>query len=152
LDNERPGIADGRSKRRVGFAWVSLCAALAVHVVDEALTDFLSVYNPAVRSIRERLPMFPLPTFTFAGWLTGLAAALILLLLLSGFVYRGARWTVPLAYVFSVLMMANGATHLIGSIYLGRLMPGVYSAPLLLAASAFLLVSVRARRQQKGFP
>ena len=46
--------------------------ALSVHVADEALTDFLSVYNPAVEALRERLPWFPLPTFTFEGWLTGL--------------------------------------------------------------------------------
>jgi hypothetical protein len=33
--------------RKHGFAWIALCLALAVHVIDETLTDFLSVYNPA---------------------------------------------------------------------------------------------------------
>jgi hypothetical protein len=28
-----------------GWAWMSLCLALAAHVFDEAMTDFLSVYN-----------------------------------------------------------------------------------------------------------
>jgi len=35
---------------RFGFAWVLLSLALTLHVIDEALTDFLSVYNPAVPS------------------------------------------------------------------------------------------------------
>jgi hypothetical protein len=33
---------------------VTLSLALAAHVADEALTDFLAVYNPFVRSARER--------------------------------------------------------------------------------------------------
>jgi hypothetical protein len=50
---------------------VALCAALALHVADEALSGFLSVYNPAVRAIRERVPFLPLPTFLIAAavWL-----------------------------------------------------------------------------------
>jgi len=46
---------------------VGLCVAFGLHVVDEALTDFLSVYNPIVRAVRARLPFLPLPTFTFRG-------------------------------------------------------------------------------------
>ncbi len=63
---------------RQAAAWVALCLALAVHVADEALTDFLSVYNPAVISIRERLPWLPLPTFTFDVWRGGLIVYLLL--------------------------------------------------------------------------
>jgi hypothetical protein len=33
-----------------GNAWLVLCAALAIHVADEALTGFLSAYNPAGRA------------------------------------------------------------------------------------------------------
>jgi len=40
-------------------------------------------------------------------------------------------------------MLGNGVLHIIGSFYLGRLMPGVYTAPLLLAGSAYLLWSLR---------
>jgi hypothetical protein len=36
--------------RRFCAAWVGLCAALALHVTDEALTGFLDVYNPAVQA------------------------------------------------------------------------------------------------------
>ena len=56
---------------RFGRAWVALTLALACHVVDEAATDFLSVYNPIVLDLRSRLGWFPMPTFTFGVWLAG---------------------------------------------------------------------------------
>lgn len=125
--------------RRFGHAWVALCIALAAHVADEALTDFLSVYNPTVLTIRERYPWFPMPVFEFQAWLTGLIVGIVLLLALSPFAYRGARWLVPLAYVFGTIMLLNGLGHIAGSFYLGRLMPGVHSSPLLVLASIYLL-------------
>ncbi|MFQ5863870.1 MAG: HXXEE domain-containing protein [bacterium] len=124
-----------------GFAWVSLCLALAVHVVDEVLTDFLSIYNPAVVSIKKRLPFIPLPTFTFEVWLAGLIIAIFILLSLSPFAFRKVRWMVPLSYAFGIVMLFNGLLHIAGSFYLGRLMPGVYSAPLVLVGSIYLLVT-----------
>jgi hypothetical protein len=126
-----------------GWAWVSLCLALAVHVFDEAMTDFLSVYNPLVQAIRQKFSFFPMPVFTFEVWLTGLIAAIIILLLLSPFAFRQKMWMRLLSYPFAVLMLLNGLGHIAGSVYLGRLAPGVYSAPLLLAASIYLLRSVR---------
>jgi hypothetical protein len=126
-----------------GLAWMALCLALAAHVFDEAMTDFLSVYNPAVQSIREKLPFLPLPTFTFRVWLTGLVVAVSLLFLLSAFAFRGAKWMKALSYPFAILMLANGLLHIAGSFWLGKLMPGVYSAPLLLAASVWLLWAAR---------
>ena len=98
--------------RRHGWAWVTLCAALAIHVADETLTDFLSVYNPAVQAIRRHVPFLPLPIFTFRVWLTGLILAVVLLLALSRFVFHGARWMLPLSYIFGVLMLGKiGRAH-----------------------------------------
>lgn len=127
------------------WAWVTLCAALAIHVTDEALTNFLSVFNPTVLAMRERYPFLPLPTFTFEGWLSGLTLGVAGLLALSPFAFRAAKWMVPVCYSFGGLMFINGLGHLAGSIYLGHLMPGAYSAPLLLAASFFLIVRVARR-------
>ena len=124
--------------RRFGFAWVAMAVVIALHVTDEAATDFLSVYNPAVRAIRSRLPFLPLPTFTFGVWLTGLVLGILLLLALSPLAFRGKRWVIWAALPLSALMFGNGLGHIAGSFYLGRLMPGVYSAPLLLLASAYL--------------
>ena len=111
-------------------------------MVDEALTDFLSVYNPAVRAIRTRFRFFPLPTFTFRVWLTGLVVAVLVLASLTPFAFRGAAWMKPLGYAFGLIMAGNGLLHLVGSVYMRRPMPGVYSAPLILAAALYLLMSM----------
>jgi hypothetical protein len=42
-----------------GWAWIALCLALAFHVTDKALANFLSVYNPTVMAVRQRLPLLP---------------------------------------------------------------------------------------------
>ena len=126
-----------------GIPWLVLCGALAIHVVDEAVTDFLSVYNPTVRAIRARFPLVPLPTFTFPVWLGGLLTAIVLLLALTPAAFRGAPELRPWAYVFGIVMAGNGVVHLVGSIYLRRAMPGVYSAPIILAAAGYLLASIR---------
>lgn len=129
------------------WAWISLCLALALHVIDEASTGFLSVYNPTVMALRKSRPWLPFPVYTFRGWLTGLVAVNVLLLCLSVFVLHGARWMRPIAYVFAAIMLANGLGHILGTI-LGRTvasirfprpMPGFYSSPFLLLASLYLL-------------
>jgi len=35
-----------------GSAWFALCVAFAVHILDEASTGFLAVYNPTVTILR----------------------------------------------------------------------------------------------------
>ena len=136
---------------RLGVAWILLCLAIAVHVADEALTDFLSVYNPTVKALRARAPWLPLPTFVFYTWLLGLSAGVVLLLLLSKFMFRGKRWIRWVAYALAVLMTINGTLHILGtilghsveSVRFARPMPGFYSSPLLLAASIYLVVQLR---------
>jgi len=120
-----------------------MCLAFAAHVVDEATTGFLAVYNPTVEAIRARVPWLPLPTFTFRVWLRLLIVAVSLLLGLSVFAFRGARWLRPLAYAFAVVMLVNGTVHTVGTLYMKRAMPGVYSSPLLFAGSIWLLVATR---------
>ena len=128
---------------RFGRAWVALALALGLHVADEALTGFLSVYNPMVTTIKGRLPWAPLPTFTFPVWLGGLVAGVALLLALTPLAYRGSRGLRLAAYPLGILMTFNGLLHFAGSLYFGRLMPGVYSAPVLLAAALWLLHAAR---------
>jgi NADH:ubiquinone oxidoreductase subunit K len=131
-------------RRRFGWAWLGLAGTLALHVTDEALTGFLDVYNPVVRAVRERYPFVRLPVFTFHEWIIGLAVAVVLLFCVSPWAFRGRRWVVLVAMPLSLLMTANALAHLGSSLYLGRLMPGVYSSPVLLAASLFVFVSARA--------
>lgn len=137
--------------KRFGLAWLGLCIVLALHVVDEALTDFLSFYNPLVERLRERFGYWPMPTFEFVPWITGLAVGVAVLSALTPFALRGARWMRPLAYFFGTLMLLNGLGHSLGSVYFGRLLPGVYTSPLLLIASAYLLTqTARLRRLPSG--
>lgn len=131
-----------------------MCAALAVHVVDEALTNFLDVYNPAVLAIRERqawlFGRYPwlVPTFTFEVWLSLLIFAVVALVGASFFVWRG-RWAMrPISYVFAGVMLANGLLHIAFSVYSGKLVSGVYSSPLLLAASLALIAATRAHKRK----
>ena len=132
-----------RRYRRHWWAWMGLCAALAIHVADEALTDFLAVYNPAVTAIRERYPSISLPAFTFESWLASLIFAVTALVAASFFVWRG-RWAMrPISHVFAIVMLLNGLGHIALSLYTWKLMPGVYSSPLLLVASITLIVYTR---------
>jgi len=43
--------------------------------------------------------------------------------------------------VFGIVMAGNGLLHLVGSIYIA--MPGLHSAPIILAAAVYLLAAVR---------
>jgi len=146
--------ASGRPVSRLGIAWVLLCLSLAVHVADEALTGFLSVYNSTVVALRAKLGFWPMPTFGFREWLTGLIVGVVVLLALSPFVFRGARWIRLIFYIFAIIMLANGLGHTAGtilgrtvaSIHFARPMPGFYSSPLLLAASIYSLILLRRTR------
>jgi hypothetical protein len=129
--------------RRRYIAWLLLCAALAVHITDEALTGFLDLYNPAVLSIRERVPWLIFPTFAFGLWITLLGLAVVGFLILSPWVARGLPWTLHASRIFGALMLANGIAHLGFSIYKKTWMSGSYTSPLLVAASVYLLASAR---------
>ena len=134
-------------RRRHWLAWIALCAALALHVLDEAVTDFLGVYNPIFHAIRERHPLIMLPIFTFNIWLSLLIFAVIALAGVSVFVWKG-RWAMrPISYVFAAVMFANGLLHIAHSIYKWKLMPGVYTSPLLLATAIVLIVATHAHKQ-----
>jgi hypothetical protein len=135
-----------------GAPWVGLCAALAAHIADEALTGFLAVYNPTVTGVRQRWPWFPMPTFEYREWLTGLIAACVILACLAPLAFRGVRWLRPLAWIFAAMMLLNGfghslATilgHTVESVTFPRPAPGFYSSPLLLASSLWMMLRLRA--------
>lgn len=132
------------TRSRFGVAWFVFAIALACHVADEATHDFLSLYNPNVLAIRARFPFLPLPTFTFREWLGGLIAAVLLLLCLTPLACRGVRWVRIAAWPLGILIgIGNGLAHIISSVYLHRLMPGVLSASLLIAAGAWLVAKAR---------
>jgi hypothetical protein len=146
--------APARPTPNIGLAWVLLALSLAVHITDEATTGFLAVYNPTVETLRARLGYWPMPTFGFREWLTGLIVGVVLLLALSPFAFRGARWIRPVFYVLVVVMFFNGMGHTIATIFgqtvstvhFSRPAPGFYSSPLLFASSIYGFIQLRRTR------
>ncbi|MGD2152663.1 MAG: HXXEE domain-containing protein [Gemmatimonadales bacterium] len=124
-----------------GIAWLGLTVALALHVLDESLHGFLSYYNPAALAIRDWLPLVAPPTFSFEVWLVGLIVGVIVLLASSPLAFRRVRWLRPVALGLSVIMIFNAGIHITWSLALGEVVPGTYTAPVLLAAALCLLVA-----------
>ena len=140
---------------RLGVAWVMLWIAVALHVIDEALTGFLAVYNPTVLALRAHFGFWPMPTYEFRGWLTGLALGILMLAALSPLVFQNVRWIRPLFYFCAVvigIMNALGHTifsvlgHTVSTVQFPRPAPGFYSSPLLLIVSIYALLQLRHTR------
>ena len=141
-----------RAPARLGRAWLALCAALAVHVTDEALTGFLGVWNPTVSAIHARWPWFPLPAFRFGVWLGGLIAGVAILFALSPrFFHGGGALRIPAYAIAALVGVGNGLGHTIASVLghtapevmVPRPAPGFYSSPLIMAAGVWLIVELR---------
>ena len=134
-----------------GSAWFALCFAFALHIVDEASTGFLAVYNPTVIVMRQRWGWFPMPTFEFREWLVGLILGCGLLFCLTPVAARGLRSLRPLAWVYAAIMFFNGLGHTIAtvlghtvaSVTFPRPAPGFYSSPFLFAGSLWLMARLR---------
>jgi len=124
---------------RNAIAWLCLVSALAIHVFDEATTGFLSFYNDTILGLRETLSFFRAPTFTFSSWITGLTIALAMGFALTWQVSRGGKFIRVLTIAVAVLMLGNALGHLLGSAYLGRILPGFRSSFLLLPAALWML-------------
>lgn len=122
--------------------WLLMVLAVALHVVDEAVTGFLPFYNAQVLALRARLGLFPAPTFTFPVWITGLALAVAMGLALTPLVARGGRVIRVVCGALALLMVANACGHTLGSLYAGRLLPGFWSSPVLLVTSAWMAARV----------
>ena len=140
-----------------GTPWLLLCLAFAMHVWDEAAHDFLRYYNSTVLALYGHFSWFPRMDMQFRTWLTALLVANLVLLGLTPWAYRNARWLRPLAYVFAGIQLLNGTGHILAAIR-GRTVPsvqfegpapGVYTAPLLAALAAYLF---RALRKSRGLP
>ena len=151
-----PALHGAPALRRLGIAWIAIWASLALHVADEAVTGFLSVYNPTVTALRERFGFWPMPNFTFETWLTGLAVGILVLAALTPFAFRNANWMRPLFYFSAiVLCIANAFGHTLGTIFgrtvstvhFSRPAPGFLSSPVLLLAGIYALVQLRHTRK-----
>ncbi len=126
-----------------GLPWLAVNLALALHVLDEATSNFLTWYNPRALQIRRALGGIPFPpTFTFWPWLLGLLVAVVVLLALTPLAYAGTAWLRSFAYVVGAVQTGNGLLHLVAAAVARRRVPGLWSAPILLATAIWLLVSI----------
>jgi uncharacterized protein with HXXEE motif len=132
-------IHSGRANR-FGKAWLFLSLFLLFHIVDEALNGFLPVYNENILRLRA-MTGIPFPTFTFPFWFTALVFVDIWLLFLSRYALQGKRMMILFAYLFAIIMLANGLAHLVGSFYLQQWIPGIITAPFLVYGAMNLLVA-----------
>lgn len=130
----------GTSTTAFGWAWVAATLALGLHVADEATHDFLAWYNPQALRIRRFLGGFPFPpTFSFWPWLIALSLAVLILAALTPQAYAGNSWLRVLAIVMGVEHVGNGLLHLGAGLRMRRTVPGIWSAPILLATGIWLL-------------
>ena len=124
-----------------GLAWIAFAVTIALHATDEATHDFLGVYNPNAQAIRRRFHV-PIPVFTLRGFAIALSSAVCLLLILTPLAFHGTHWIQIAAIPVAILAgIGNGCLHLGGSLLYRRWMPGVLTAPLLLASGSWLLWS-----------
>jgi len=125
-------------RSRLAQAWLALTFALTLHIVEGAIRDYLSFYNPLAMSLRDTLLWTWMPTFTLAAWLGGWTAILASLYGLTWFATYPARWVVWAAIAYAEVIFLFAAAKLGFAIYLEKAIPGVFTTPLLLAASAWL--------------
>jgi hypothetical protein len=145
-----------RNRGNFGFAWLLLGLSSAANILDDALNDFLGYYNATVLTLYGHFSWFPRIDLNFREWLIGVIAADAVLLLLTPFTFRNSRFVRLIAYIFSIIMLLIGAGSILASM-LGQTVPsvhfsggapGVYTSPLLLAASVLLLWELRSSAKQ----
>jgi hypothetical protein len=145
------------SRKDFGVAWMFCCVAFALHVWDEAAHDFLGYYNATVLTLYGHFSWFPRVDMTFRQWLTGLLVALVFCGALTPLAFKNVRWLRRLAYLLALIQFLDGLGHISAQILGGTVpsvrfdgaCPGIYTAPLLLAASAYLFVCLRKTRPRK---
>ena len=132
---------------RLSISWLFLVLCLLLHVIDEALNNFLDLYNPIVLKIKQSIPFLPLPTFTFRIWIAGLSFVIIILLFLTPLVYNRNKLVIALIQIFSILMIFNGLGHIFGSIYYSKIIAGMVSSPFLIIASICVIYFCRLKQK-----
>ena len=127
---------------RLSIAYILFILSFLLHVIDEALNDFLDFYNPIVLRIREQFSFFPLPVFSFRLWISGLFLLILILLSITIFIYNRRRVFLFILKIFSYLMIMNGLWHIVGSIYYSKFLPGLYSSPVLIGFSIYFILTL----------
>jgi hypothetical protein len=117
-------------------AWLTLCVVLAAHIVEEAQI----VSGAGIEVLRLFFPS--LPPFQYSIWLIDIVGALLALVGLTWQVQRRNPWMRPASYALALFTTANAMMHLLLSYAQNVTLAGTLTAPAMLLASLFLLLSI----------
>jgi hypothetical protein len=128
-----------RALQQWTIAWITLCFVLAFHIYEEVTAGTRQTYGAATEFLREFFPW--LPPFNFTVWLVDITGAVVVLFSLTWLVHKRHKFMLPASYAFATFTTVNAMIHLCSRLYGVEHVAGTQSAPLLLAASLFLLLS-----------
>jgi hypothetical protein len=131
-------------------AWLAVCAALALHLADEVFFGSLGLYADFARVIGWIWPSIEMPPFHREVWLINLAGATLVLFALAWLVRQQRGVMVTASYLLAAFATANGVLHFLAAAALKSMIPGMWSAPLLIAAGLFLFLSIPHKRDDGG--
>lgn len=132
------------------MAWLAVCAALALHLADEVFNGSLGLYADFARVVGWVWPSIDMPPFQRDVWLINLAGTILVLFALTWLVRRRSGVMVTASYLLAAFATANGVLHLLAAAALKSTIPGLWSAPLMVAAGLFLFLAIPHKRGDAG--
>jgi hypothetical protein len=142
---------DARLRVNFGFAWLLLGLAFGLHIWDLAAHDFLTYYNATALALYGHFAIVPRMDLSIKTWLTAVILINLAFLALTPLAYRNTNWVRPIGCLFAGIAIVEGIGQIlatlrggtVGSVHFEGVAPGLYTAPLLLICSAFLLRVMR---------
>jgi hypothetical protein len=135
-----------------GWAWLFLCFSLVLHAWDEQAHSFLLYYNATALTLYGHLRgYFPRIDLEYNEWLGWWVLVILAGLSLAPWAFRNSRWMRRLGVVVAISVFLFGAGFVfaqildgtVGSVRFAGAAPGIYSAPLLLAAAGLLFWRIK---------
>lgn len=123
-------------------AWFAACVVLAAHVVDEVVHGSYGLYSDVGWLLDAAAPWLDLPPFREEVWLVNISGALAVLFGLTVLVWLRRGPMAVASFALAAFVTANGVLHLLGAVALGAMIPGTWTAPLMILTGLFLFVSV----------
>ena len=131
-------------------AWPLACTVFAIHLAEETLHGSFGFYADILSLVGSFFPSLDMPPFDRDVWFINLLGSLAVLIALTPLVRARNALMRPASWLFGLFLAANGAMHLWLGLATQALVPGIWSAPLVLLAGLWLLVVATGRTAQAG--
>ena len=128
------------------LAWLGVCAALAVHLADEVINGSTGLYGDFVQLFSFLFPFLELPTFRREIWLINLGGAIVVLFALTWMVARRRSPMAAASYLLAAFVTLNGVLHLTTAVAVRHMIPGAWTASLLVVTGLLLFLAVPRER------